>query len=177
MTLRPALFLDRDGVINVDHGYVGDRSRFEFVPGIFALVRRARALGYLPVVVTNQSGIARGLFSEEDFKKLTSWMCSRFEEEGAPLESVYHCPYHPEAKIERWRANHEWRKPRPGMLLAAANDLSLNLQASAIIGDKLSDMDAGRSAGLKRLLLLSEPTECSVDAVIVKCLAEAEKLL
>ncbi|WP_242125508.1 HAD family hydrolase [Sphingobium sp. Sx8-8] len=177
MTLRPALFLDRDGVINIDHGYVGDRSRFEFIPGIFALVRRARALGYLPVVVTNQSGIARGLFSEEAFFQLTEWMCDRFLQEGAPLEAVYHCPYHPEAKIERWRADHEWRKPRPGMLLAAANDLSIDLRASAIIGDKLSDMDAGRAAGLELLILVSKLEIFSPSTIKIKSLLEAEEII
>lgn len=161
MLLRPALFLDRDGVINVDHGYVGNCDRFEFMPDIFELVRYARQMGYLPIVVTNQSGIARGLFTQNDYYKLTEWMCSRFNENGAQLEAVYHCPYHPEAKIECWRADHEWRKPRPGMLLAAARDLSIDLPASMMVGDNLSDVEAGRAAGVGSLTLLSEK-RCSV---------------
>lgn len=178
MTGRRALFLDRDGVINVDHGYVGTRDRFQFMPGIFPLVRRAVAGGYLPVVVTNQSGIARGFFSESDFRSLSEWMCGRFAQEGAPLGAVYYCPYHPEAPIERWRAEHPWRKPGPGMLLAAARDMALNPTASIMIGDKQSDLDAARSAGVDRLFLLgSEATPHDASVSVIRSLAQAEALL
>jgi D-glycero-D-manno-heptose 1,7-bisphosphate phosphatase len=146
---RPALFLDRDGIINVDHGYVHRSERFEFMPGIFELARyTANELRWPIVVVTNQAGIGRGLFDEADFQTLTRWMCERFAAEGAPIASVYHCPYHPEHGIGPYRQDHPWRKPRPGMILQAAADLALDLPHSAIIGDAMSDIEAGAAAGV-----------------------------
>ena len=150
----PALFLDRDGVINVDHGYVHRIEDFEFIPGIFELCRAARALGHKLVVVTNQAGIARGLYTEEQFHALTAWMKQRFADEGAPLDGVYFCPTHPTAGIGAYRVESEFRKPGPGMLLQAASDLDLNLQRSAIVGDKESDMQAGQSARIDTRILL-----------------------
>ena len=132
---RPALFLDRDGIINVDHGYVHRREQFEFVPGIFDLTRYAADVGVPVVVVTNQAGIGRGLFDEAAFQDITRWMCERFAAERAPIAKVYHCPYHPEFGLGAYRLDHPWRKPRPGMLLQAAADLGLDLPASAIVGD------------------------------------------
>jgi D-glycero-D-manno-heptose 1,7-bisphosphate phosphatase len=145
----PALFLDRDGIINVDRGYVCRPTDFVFVPGIFALARfAAQELGWPIVVVSNQSGIGRGYFDEATYRALTEWMCERFREEDAPLARVYHCPYHPTHGIGRYRADHDWRKPRPGMVLQAAADLNLDLAASALIGDKLDDMAAAAAAGV-----------------------------
>ena len=152
--MQPALFLDRDGIVNVDHGYIGDAGRFEWRAGIFDLARAGHRAGCLLVVVTNQSGIARGLFGEDEYVVLTRWMEQRFVDEGAPLAAVYHCPYHPQATIERWRADHPWRKPRPGMLLAARHDLGLDLGASTLIGDQWTDIAAGRAAGVETCALV-----------------------
>ena len=149
----PALFLDRDGVINVDHGYVHRIEQFEFIPGIFELCRSARARGHKLVVVTNQAGIARGLYAEPDFHALTAWMKQRFAHEGAPLDGVYFCPTHPTAGIGRYRVESAFRKPGPGMLLQAARELDIDLSRSTIVGDKASDMQAGAAAGLERLFL------------------------
>ena len=150
----PALFLDRDGVINVDHGYVHRIEDFEFIPGIFELCRAARALDHKLVVVTNQAGIARGLYAEPDFHALTAWMKQRFADEGAPLDGVYFCPTHPTAGIGRYRVESEFRKPGPGMLLQAVADLDIDVSHSTIVGDKTSDMQAGAAAGVSQLLLL-----------------------
>ena len=110
MQQRPALLLDRDGVINVDRGFVSRRENFEWMPGIFDLVRTAIGLGMPVVVVTNQSGIGLGKYTEDDFFAVTAFMRERFEREGAALSAVYHCPYHPEAIEERYRAaDHPWR--------------------------------------------------------------------
>jgi D-glycero-D-manno-heptose 1,7-bisphosphate phosphatase len=145
---RGALFLDRDGAINVDHGYVHQAEQF-VVPGIFDLTRyAANEMHWLIVVITNQSGIGRGYFDEVAFQDLTRWMCSRFEPENAPIARVYYCPFHPEYGIGEYRLDHPWRKPKPGMILQAATDLGLDLAASAIIGDSLSDMQAGAAAGV-----------------------------
>ena len=143
---RSALFLDRDGVINVDRGYVHRPDQFEFVPGIFDLARfTVHELGWPIVVVTNQSGIGRGLFDEEAFESLTRWMCDRFEAENAPITRVYHCPYHPQFGIGAYRMDHPWRKPKPGMILQAAVDLDLDLTGSAIIGNSLGRHRSRRS--------------------------------
>lgn len=152
--MRRALFLDRDGVINVDHGYVHRIEDFEFVPGIFELVRAARHRGLLPVVVTNQAGIARGYYDEAQFAELTRWMLARFAAEGAALERVYHCPTHPTEGIGRYRVDSIDRKPGPGMLLKARDELGIDLAGSVVLGDKASDMLAGRAAGAGHLLLL-----------------------
>jgi D-glycero-D-manno-heptose 1,7-bisphosphate phosphatase len=151
---RPALFLDRDGIINVDHGYVHRRDEFEFVTGIFDLTRYAARIGWPVVVVTNQSGIGRGYFDEAAFQGLTGWMCARFAAEGGPIAAVYHCPYHPEAGIGDYRRDHPWRKPRPGMILQAAADLGLDLPGSLLIGDKPADMAAAAAAGIRLRVLV-----------------------
>jgi D-glycero-D-manno-heptose 1,7-bisphosphate phosphatase len=150
-----ALFLDRDGVINVDHGYVYRPDQFEFVPGIFELARFwASELGRPIVVVTNQSGIGRGYFNERTYADLTHWMCGRFADEGAAIARVYHCPYHPIDGIGEFRRDHPWRKPNPGMILQAASDLALDLARSAIVGDKMTDMEAGAAAGIAERILV-----------------------
>jgi D-glycero-D-manno-heptose 1,7-bisphosphate phosphatase len=143
-----ALFLDRDGVINVDKGHVGRREDFEFVPGIFELCRCAQRVGLLPIVVTNQAGIGRGLYSEEEFQALTRWMVSEFESRGVRLGRVYHCPYHPSAGVGEYRRESFDRKPNPGMILRARDDFALDLGQSVLIGDKDSDIAAGRAAGV-----------------------------
>ncbi|WP_343614676.1 HAD family hydrolase [Novosphingobium sp.] len=151
---RAALLLDRDGVINEDRGYVHRMEDFAFMPGVFELVREARQRGMAVMVVTNQSGIGRGLYSEADFASLTGWMMDRFAEAGAPIDRVYHCPYHPTAGQGQWRADHPWRKPAPGMLLQAAEDFDLDLSVSAMIGDNSSDMQAAQAAGVGCRILI-----------------------
>jgi D-glycero-D-manno-heptose 1,7-bisphosphate phosphatase len=147
MTTR-AIFLDRDGVINIDHAYVSKPEHFEFIDGIFDLCRAARRSGYLLIVVTNQAGIGRGYYSEQDFLKLTEWMRERFEEEGAPITDVFHCPYHPEQGVGHYKQDSFDRKPNPGMLLRAAKKHGLDLERSIMIGDKDSDMQAASKAGV-----------------------------
>lgn len=154
VSARPALFLDRDGVINRDHGYTHRREDFEFMPGIFDLARRAAQDGWALVVVTNQAGIGRGYYSQTDFELLTRWMIRRFADESAPIERVYYCPHHPEAVPGLYRRECRCRKPAPGMIDAAGSALGLDLAASALVGDKVSDIEAGHRAGVGRLILL-----------------------
>jgi D-glycero-D-manno-heptose 1,7-bisphosphate phosphatase len=153
--MKRALFLDRDGVVNVDHGYVHSVEHFEFVDGIFELCRAAVQRGRLPVVVTNQAGIGRGYYDETQFQSLTRWMLARFEAEGAPIAAVYHCPFHPEHGIGAYRIDSIDRKPRPGMLLRARDELGLALEASMMVGDTASDMLAAHRAGVPVRCLLS----------------------
>ena len=143
-----ALLLDRDGVINHDAGYTSSAESFRFIEGIFDLCRAAKRLGYLLIVVTNQAGIGRGYYSEQDFLTLTEWMRERFEAEGAPVTDVFHCPYHPENGVGHYKRDSFDRKPNPGMLLRAAKKHGLDLGRSIMIGDKDSDMQAASKAGV-----------------------------
>jgi D-glycero-D-manno-heptose 1,7-bisphosphate phosphatase len=143
-----ALFLDRDGVINVDKKHVWRIADIEFLPGIFELCRAAQGVGLLPIVVTNQAGIGRGYYTEQDFQTLTEWMLDQFNVRGISIARVYHCPYHPTEGIGEYRRESPDRKPNPGMILRARDDLGLDLSQSVLVGDKDSDIDAGRAAGV-----------------------------
>jgi D-glycero-D-manno-heptose 1,7-bisphosphate phosphatase len=166
--MSAGLFLDRDGVINVDHGYVHTPDNFEFLPGVFETVRLARAQDFAVIIVTNQAGIARGYYDEAQFAALTTWMCARFAEAQASITDVYHCPYHPDGKPPYNIADHPERKPSPGMLLRAARDHALDLTTCAIIGDQPSDMEAGRRAGLVHLARFGTVADDKPDAVHVR---------
>ncbi len=151
---RPAFFLDRDGVINIDYGYVHKPEGFEFVEGIFELVALANRFGYFVIVFTNQAGIGRGYYSEADFHALTDWMKTRFIEHGGLIDAVYFCAFHPEHGIGEYRRYSDCRKPSPGMLLQAKHDMEIDLARSIVVGDTLSDMAAGEAAGVGTLLHL-----------------------
>ena len=143
-----AAFLDRDGVINVDSGYVGRWENFEYLPDVIQGLTLLQSAGYKLVVVTNQSGIARGYYSEDDFLLLTETMKADLENKGVVLTAVYYCPYLDDADLEPYRVNSELRKPEPGMLLKAAQDHDIDLSRSIMIGDKVSDMVAAERAGV-----------------------------
>jgi len=152
--LRRAAFLDRDGVINIDRGYVFRREDFEFIGGALAASAQLHRLGFMLVVVTNQSGIGRGLYTEEDYRRLSGWMSDEFAAAGAPLAGAYHCPHHPQALLAEYRRACDCRKPAPGMLFAAARELSLDLSRSVLFGDKASDIEAAAAAGVPQRVLL-----------------------
>ena len=143
-----ALFLDRDGVINVEKSYVCRIADFEFTPGIFDLCGTAQELGFMPVVITNQAGIGRGYYTEDDFQHLTAWMGEQFHARGIRIARVYHCPYHPTAGVGDYRRESFDRKPNPGMILRAETDFDLDVSRSVLVGDKDSDLEAGRAAGV-----------------------------
>jgi len=145
---RKALFLDRDGVINVNHGYVCTPERTEFIDGIFELCQAAKRAGHLIVVITNQAGIGRGYYSEHQFCDYMEWMRAEFEQRGASLTAVYHCPHHPTDGVGDYRRECDCRKPAPGMILRARQDLGLDLARSTLVGDKASDLAAGHAAGV-----------------------------
>jgi D-glycero-D-manno-heptose 1,7-bisphosphate phosphatase len=138
-----ALFIDRDGTINIEKHYVYKKEDFVFMPGIFDLLKHFTDNGYLLFIITNQSGIARGFYSEEDYTKLTDWMLNEFELKGIKITKVYHCPHHPDIT-----GPCNCRKPKPGMILQAIEEFNINPSASVLIGDKKSDILAGENAGL-----------------------------
>ena len=149
-----AVFLDRDGVINVDHGYTHRIEDFQFVAGSAEAMARLQAAGWRLVVVTNQSGIARGLFSSEDYERFTAHLRTQLQARGVRLDAVFHCPHLPDAAVATYRQACDCRKPGPGMLLRAARELTLDLAGSVIVGDRLSDVQAGRAAGVGRCVLV-----------------------
>ncbi len=154
----PALFLDRDGVVNIDHGYVGTPDRFQFMDHIFELTRTAMDQGYRILVITNQSGIARGYYSEEEFLALTAWMVDEFRARGVELADVLYCPYHRAGPVERFARESFWRKPAPGMILEAGRRHNLDLARSIFVGDQPTDMQAAQAAGVG-LRILVDPNE------------------
>jgi D-glycero-D-manno-heptose 1,7-bisphosphate phosphatase len=154
--MAKALFLDRDGVINVDYGYVHRIKDFKFIDGIFDLCRAAKKLDYLLIVVTNQAGIGRGLYTESDFFALTEWMKYCFENEGCPLTDVYFCPFHPEFGVGQYKKDSFDRKPNPGMLVKAIQKYRIDTDKSILIGDNESDLKAGLSANISKNILFHE---------------------
>ncbi len=152
--MNKALFLDRDGIINIDHGYVYQAEKFEFNQGIFAVCRHAQELGYQLIVITNQAGIARGMYSEQDFLALTEWMTAQFIKEKVIITDVFFCPHHPTKGQGIYKIACNCRKPEPGMINSAAAKHNICLQQSIFIGDKGSDMQAAKNAGIENRIYL-----------------------
>ncbi len=174
------LFLDRDGVINHEVGYLWRQEDVRFVPGIFELCKTAQRLGYRVMVVTNQAGIARGYYSEEDFQELMVWMQREFAREGVALDAVYHCPFHPEHGIGEYKREHEDRKPGTGMLRRGAREFGLDLSESVMVGDRCTDIVAANVAGLRQAFLIGgteEPGPCGGSFIAIEGLGEVEEWL
>ena len=160
--MNKALFLDRDGIINVDHGYVHKIADFEFVDGIFELCRLAISKGYQIFVITNQAGIARGYYDKQTFEALSQWMVSKFKEQEVIISKVYYCPHHPDKGVNEFVMSCDCRKPEPGMIMQAQKEYAIALAESIFIGDKISDMQAASNAGIKtRILVDSRYTNTS----------------
>lgn len=146
--MNKAIFLDRDGTINIDHGYVHQIDDFEFIEGSINALKKLKEMGYLLVLVTNQSGIARGYFTEAQFLQLTEWMDWSLAEQGVDFDGIYYCPHHPDGKGE-FKEDCLYRKPKPGMLLDAMKALNIDPQQSIMVGDKIEDIKAGINAKVK----------------------------
>ena len=153
-----AVFLDRDGVINVDKGYVWRIEDFVFIRGAIDALRQFQAAGYLIIVLTNQSGIARGLYTEDDFRTITKHMLDVLSAEGVNVTGVYYCPHLSDAPVAAFRATCDCRKPFPGMILTAIDTWSIDPSRSILIGDKATDIDAGRAAHIGSCYLVTDGT-------------------
>ncbi len=149
---RPALFLDRDGVLNHDHGYVGSQDRWEWVDGAREAVAAATSHGWHVFIVTNQAGIARGLYGEPEVGALQMWVADELRRAGGTLDDWRFCPYHTEGKVDAYRRDSDWRKPAPGMLNDLVRAWELNPRHCVMVGDKDTDVQAGISAGMRSLL-------------------------
>ena len=160
--LKPAAFFDRDGVLNLDHGFVHKPKDFEWVHGAQETVAILNKAGFLVFVVTNQSGIARGLFSEKDVNLLHNWMNQRLFYFGARIDDFFYCPHHPETPEGPYSVECECRKPKPGLILQALEKWPVEKKNSFLIGDSKRDLEAARRAGIKGYLF---DGECIKDAV------------
>lgn len=164
--LRPAVFFDRDGVINADLGYVGDASRFALLPGAAEGLRAAAGAGALCFLVTNQSGVARGFYTEEDVRALHAHMAEMLARNGARFDDIRHCPHLPEAPLAAYRLNCACRKPKPGMILDLMARWPVDPARSVLIGDKPSDIAAARAAGIRGVLYAGGPLAEAVRAAL-----------
>ena len=151
---KRAIFLDRDGVINVDNSYVSVVDDFEFIDGVIESMQILKEKGYLIVVITNQSGIARGYFTEEQFHTLTEWMDWSLADRGVDLDGIYYCPHHSEHGIGKYKVDCECRKPKAGMINDAIEELNIDISNSILVGDKISDIQAGIAAGISQNYLV-----------------------
>ncbi|ACJ28746.1 Histidinol phosphatase domain protein [Shewanella piezotolerans WP3] len=163
--MKRAVFLDRDGVINIDHGYVHKVDDFEYVDGVFEACLSLKKAGYLLAVVTNQSGIARGMYTEEQFHTLTEWMDWNFADKGVELDGIYYCPHHSEKGVGEYKIDCDCRKPKPGMMLTAADFLKIDLSQSVMVGDKRDDMLAAKAAGIPTRVLVRTGKSVTDEAI------------
>ena len=165
---KPAAFLDRDGVINLDDAYVGSRERLRWMPGIASAIKALNDAGYYVFVFTNQSGVARGFFSEDNVRTLHDWMRSELLRDGARIDDFRYCPHHPDGVIANYTRECDWRKPRPGMVIDLMKHWPVDKERSFVIGDKQRDLDAGKAAGIEGYLFSGTDIAGFVEQILAK---------
>jgi D,D-heptose 1,7-bisphosphate phosphatase len=183
---RPAVFLDRDGTINLDAGYIDRLERFELYPFAIDAIRLFRQAGYLAVILTNQAGVAHGIYGEDFVATAAEYLSSRARLGGTEIDGHYYCPHLPDAEVEKYRVDCDCRKPKPGLALRAAADLDIDLPRSVVIGDRWRDISVARAIGSRGILVktgygateaLRPPPGMSADAVCDDLIGAAVWLL
>lgn len=152
----PAIFLDRDGVLNIDSGYVYRAQDFQWIDGAMQAIKSFNDVGYLVFVVTNQSGVARGYYTEQDVQKLHKWMNTQLAKEKAHIDAFYYCPHYHESELEEYRKVCQCRKPMPGLIQQAMREWSVDKNKSYLIGDKDTDLQAAAAAEIQGYLFTEE---------------------
>ena len=167
---KKIVFLDRDGVINIDHGYVSKKNSFKFQDFIFEFCRFVTSINFDLIIVTNQSGIGRGMYSEEEFNILNSWMLAEFKKQSVDILDVFYCPHHPDKGCE-------CRKPAPGMFLNAIEKYNIDIDKSWMIGDKESDITASSLAGIENNIIVSNKDIDSSAKHTAKCIEDLKNII
>jgi len=165
---RPAAFLDRDGVVNHDDGYVGTRERIRWMPNAAKAIRRLNMAGYFVFFFTNQSGVARGFYTEDELNGLHDWMRSELGAQGAVVDDIRYCPHHPAGSVAGYLEDHHWRKPAPGMILDLMTHWPVRPEGSFAIGDRDSDIAAARAAGLPGFLFPGGDLDQFVEDILAR---------
>lgn len=175
---KKAVFLDRDGVINEEKGYVGFWKDFVFIEGVQQFLRKAKDYGYRLVIVTNQAGVAHGYYTEADYAVLTNAYTNALKDQGIELDFVAHCYHHVKGKRDDYRRESFWRKPNPGMIMQVAVALNIDLARSVMIGDRETDLQAAQRAGIARRILFCGAAKCTDElGACVMSYAEVERLV